>query len=71
MCILMFKQKKYWDIVNYEDYSTELEDRTIELKEEELGPQPDLEAYLKESLEVAQKAETASFDRRRRDNNRA
>jgi hypothetical protein len=36
--ILLFKQNKCWDIVNYEDYGIASEDATIEFKEEELSP---------------------------------
>ena len=69
--ILMFQQYKCWDIVDYENHGTELEDGTVEFKEEELGDQPDQELYVKEMLEIAQRAKTQSFDRRKRDNSRA
>jgi hypothetical protein len=69
--ILMFQQHKCWDIVNYEDHGTELEDGTFEFEEEELGDQPDQEVYVKEMLDIAQRAKTQSFERRRRDNSRA
>ena len=67
----MFQQHKCWDIVDYENHETELEDGTVEFKEEELGQQPDQEVYVKEMLEIAQKAKQQSFERRRRDNSRA
>ncbi len=48
-----------------------MEDGTIEFKEEEIGQQPDQESYVKEMLEIAQRAKKQSFDRRKRDNSRA
>ena len=69
--IQMFQQHKCWDIVDYENHETELEDGTVEFKEEELGQQPDQEVYVKEMLEIAQKAKQQSFERRKRDNSRA
>jgi hypothetical protein len=67
----MFKQNKCWDIVNYENHLTELEDGTVEIDEVELGPEPKMDNYVKEHLELARDAMSKSFERRRRDNSRA
>ena len=69
--ILAFKQNKCWNIVDYENHMTDLEDGTVEIDEEEMGPEPEMESYVKEHLDIAREAMNKSFERRRRDNNRA
>ena len=44
--ILMFKQNKCWNIVNYEDHGIEFENGIIQFHEEELGPEPKQDAYV-------------------------
>ncbi len=54
--ILMFKQNKCWNIVNYENHMTDLEDGTVEIDEEEIGPEPEMDNYVKEHLDIAREA---------------
>jgi hypothetical protein len=68
--ILAFKQNKCWNIVDYENHMTDLEDGTVEIDEEEIGPEPEMESYVKEHLDIAREAMNKSLSRRR-DNNRA
>jgi len=44
--ILMFKENKWWDMVNYEDHIIELEDGTLKFGDEEIGPEPKMNDYV-------------------------
>ncbi len=68
---LMFKQNNGWDTLNYEDHISKLDDGILKFEEEEIGPEPKIDVYVKEHLEISRDAMTISFERRRRDNGRA